>query len=186
MLHLLHLLHICFMASICQEKCSKCLLHFRYTCYTLHLVYFAKTGDTMKISEDTIQRHLFNAFAHFEGQVPEFKWFFHVPNGGTRNIREAVKFKSMGVKSGVPDILLPVSRKGYNGLAIELKAGKNKPSENQLVWIDFLQNSNWYVTVCYTWEEAAYCALLYCGKQPSDFSIQIDNEEKYDVLRQAK
>jgi len=136
----------------------------------------------MKISEDTIQRNFIQIATQLSGQVPEFNWFFHVPNGGTRHVREAVKFKSMGVKPGVPDILLPIPRQKFFGLAIEFKAGKNKSTEQQLVWQQFLRETGWYVTICYTWEEAIYCALLYCNKNPHDY-IQLNDYAQFNDLR---
>lgn len=133
----------------------------------------------MKIQEDVIQQHLFEAYQRLSGQVPEFNWFFHVPNGGSRNIREAVKFKAMGVKAGVPDILLPVPRQGYNGLAIELKSGKNKPTEHQLRWIEFLKEQHWYVMVCNSWEDALYLSLLYCEHDPQKYSIHTQDHREF-------
>jgi len=53
---------------------------------------------------------------------------FHVPNGGKRNVFEAKKFKRMGVKSGVPDLVLPVAKNGYHGLYLELKCARNDPA----------------------------------------------------------
>jgi hypothetical protein len=138
----------------------------------------------MKISEDTIQKQFMECATQFSGQVPEFQWFFHVPNGGTRHVREAVKFKAMGVKPGVPDILLPIPKPPFNGLAIEFKAGKNKSTEQQLIWQDFLRKQQWYVTICYTWEDAICAALLYCNKNPHDFSIYID-QTKFNDMRGA-
>jgi hypothetical protein len=136
----------------------------------------------MKISEDRIQQHLMNAFAALSYQVNELQWFFHVPNGGNRNLREAVKFKSMGVKPGVPDLILPVARKKYHGLAIELKAGKNKPTELQLEWHQFMKNEGWYVAICFSWEEALCVALLYLLHKPEAFNITYDYKEKYSDL----
>src|SRR5687767_6251038 len=48
----------------------------------------------------------------------------HSPNGGSRDIREATKFKSMGTRPGCPDILIFHPGKlvvPMSGLAIELK-----------------------------------------------------------------
>jgi len=137
----------------------------------------------MKISEDRIQQHLMNAFAALSYQVKELQWFFHVPNGGNRNLREAVKFKSMGVKPGVPDLILPVARRGYHGLALELKAGKNKATELQLEWHEFMRSEGWYVAICYSWEEALYVALLYLQHQPEKFNISYDDKGKYTELK---
>ena len=52
---------------------------------------------------------------------------FHVPNGGKRNKREANKFRRMGVRKGIPDLILIHPHTG-----IELKFGKNKLSNEQL------------------------------------------------------
>ena len=42
-------------------------------------------------------------------------YLIHVPNGGRRDIREAAKFKRMGVKAGVPDLVLLYPSGGYHG-----------------------------------------------------------------------
>ena len=76
------------------------------------------------------------------------------PNGGTRNPLEAANLKRGGVRRGVPDLTLCVPRKGYHGLYIELKHGKNKLSAEQGEFLEFLQAQNYYVTVCYDWEAA--------------------------------
>lgn len=60
-----------------------------------------------------------------EGRWPELEYIYHVPNGGSRNAREAANLKAQGVKPGVPDLELPVARGAYTGLHIELKHGKN-------------------------------------------------------------
>ena len=81
----------------------------------------------MKQSEDNLQIACVNWFRYQYQQ----HLIYHSPNGGKRNAREAVKFRQMGVVSGVPDLFIAVARKGYHGLYIELKIGKNKPTENQ-------------------------------------------------------
>lgn len=75
--------------------------------------------------------------------------WFHCPNGGSRNAIEASKLKAMGVLPGVPDCMILDARHGFSGLAIELKVGKNKPSEHQIAVTDRLVNSGWLV--CITW-----------------------------------
>ena len=56
-------------------------------------------------------------------------------------------------KKGVPDILIFEPNKEYNGLMIELKVGKNKPSIHQKAWIQNLNNRGYKAIVCYTFEE---------------------------------
>jgi hypothetical protein len=55
-------------------------------------------------------------------------FWWHTPNGGKRHIAEAVKFKALGVISGVPDLLILKGGKLY---ALELKApgGRLSPSQ---------------------------------------------------------
>lgn len=83
----------------------------------------------MRHSEDTLQK---SCVAWFDLQYQHLSWsLFHVPNGGKRNSVEAAKFKAMGVRPGVPDLMLVIPRGGYHYLALELKVGKNKQTENQ-------------------------------------------------------
>jgi len=89
----------------------------------------------------------------------------HIPNGGKRDKITAYRLKREGVKSGVPDICLPVSRGKYNGLYIELKAGKNKPTENQEFWIAELKKQGYLVEVCYDWAKAKDLILKYLREE---------------------
>lgn len=85
---------------------------------------------------------------------PELRLLYHVPNGGSRNELEAVNLKKQGVRAGVPDLCLPVARGGYHGLYIEMKAGKNKPTEKQLEWIEALRDEGYAVSICWGFEAA--------------------------------
>ncbi len=77
----------------------------------------------------------------------------HVPNEGKRTPFERYKAKQLGIKPGVPDVLIFHAMPGYCGLAIELKIKPNKPSKNQLHWISQLKNQGWKVSVCYSIDE---------------------------------
>lgn len=65
------------------------------------------------------------------GKYPELELLYHIPNGGTRNKREAEHLRRQGVKAGVPDLCLPVPRGEFHGLYIELKAKDNTPTKKQ-------------------------------------------------------
>jgi hypothetical protein len=94
--------------------------------------------------------------------MPELKLMFAVPNGGKRHIGVARKMKAEGVKAGVPDIVLPVARKGFHGLFIELKRDSIRPKRGgsggvspvQREWLDALQVQGYRVEVCYGAREA--------------------------------
>ena len=49
---------------------------------------------------------------------------------------------------------LPVARNGFHGLYIEMKYGKNKPTDHQKEWIKALKEQGYKVTVCYSGVEA--------------------------------
>lgn len=75
-------------------------------------------------TEDEEQIALFRWAAMMEWKYPQLRRLYHIPNGGKRTKAEAGIFKAMGVKSGVPDVHLPVARGGYHGLYIEMKRTK--------------------------------------------------------------
>src|ERR1700733_8739225 len=115
----------------------------------------AKSG-----SEDGAQMALFCWCA--QSGISELKWLFHIPNGGSRHIAEAGKLKAMGVKPGVPDIMLPIGRNGFKGLWIELKKPKvGVVSEKQHEWLDHLAAQGYATRVCFGWIEAKDALLEY-------------------------
>ena len=69
--------------------------------------------------------------------------WFHVPNEIKSNVQYGVKRKQLGVKSGVPDVCILEPRGQFNGLFLELKVGYNKPSENQIKWIELLKSKGY-------------------------------------------
>lgn len=94
-------------------------------------------------------------------QYPELKLLHHIPNGGKRDSIEAKHLKIQGVKSGVPDLCLPVARKNYHGLYIELKTETGRPSDNQKWWIEELNGQQYKAVICHGWEEARECLTDY-------------------------
>lgn len=131
--------------------------------------------------EHTHQVALFCWAALNVGNDPRLQWLFAIPNGGERNKIVASRMKAEGVRSGVPDVMLPVpapsihdpdyggiNRVWYNGLVIEIKRPsarlKREPkhkwdtggvSEDQIKWLNALEALGHKVVVCYHWYEAA-------------------------------
>ena len=93
--------------------------------------------------EDDIQCAIIEWADRQKHSVPALELLFHTPNGGSRNVIEAAKFKRMGVRAGVPDLMLPVPRQGYAGLCIDLKRPGEKLRETQETWRDNLVSVGW-------------------------------------------
>lgn len=82
----------------------------------------------MKRPEQILQQQI----ARFlDTAYPALLWF-HCPNGGARTKVEAAILKTMGVKAGVPDIImvLPDGRAAF----VELKAGRGTLTEAQMAF----------------------------------------------------
>lgn len=80
----------------------------------------------------------------------------HIANERQTSPARGAKLKRMGVRAGMPDIMIwhPSLDHG-NGLAIELKVKPNKPTKKQEDCLnDLYEKAGWYVAVCYTFEEA--------------------------------
>lgn len=88
----------------------------------------------------------------------------HIPNGGSRHIAEASKLRRLGVRAGVPDLLLPVAVAPYHGLWIEMKRRKGGlVSAAQHGWIDALRAEGYAVAVARGADEAIDTIIAYLG-----------------------
>jgi hypothetical protein len=67
----------------------------------------------------------------FRAQYPEHV-LFSIPNGGSRNPREAAILKSEGVLPGAADLFLAFPNKGFMGLFIEMKYSTGRQSVDQV------------------------------------------------------
>lgn len=88
--------------------------------------------------------HLHRAVLNYIGLQYPKALITHPANEGKRSPFERFKLKYLGVTSGIPDILIFTPSNQFNGLAIELKAGYNKPSPNQKKWLKDLESCNWF------------------------------------------
>lgn len=113
----------------------------------------ARSPAPMKVSEDDLQISCFQWIELMRPAHPILEWIIHVPNGGKRPRGAAGKLKAMGVKPGVLDVLLPLPFNGWAGLAIEMKVGRNKTTEQQDDWLQVFEASGYYTAVCHTLED---------------------------------
>ncbi len=84
-----------------------------------------------------------------EPRHPALALLYAIPNGGDRHAAVGRKLKAEGVRAGVPDLCLPVSRHRYNALYIEMKrADGGRISKAQAKWIKALAAEKNKVEVC--------------------------------------
>lgn len=87
-----------------------------------------------------------------DGKVADY--LHHSPNGGSRNVIEASKFKRMGVMKGFPDLFLFVPAQGYHGLLIELKSEKGIVQPTQKIVLNRMAELGYRCKVSFGAEQA--------------------------------
>lgn len=124
-------------------------------------------------SEDAEQIALFMWAQQNLDQYPELRLMFAIPNGmHTPNKKAAGRMRAMGMKRGVPDIFLPISRGEFHGLFVELKKKRKvlkngnlsqakETEDDQDEWIDDLKQQGYGAIACYGFEEAVKIIVEY-------------------------
>jgi hypothetical protein len=80
--------------------------------------------------------------------------YFAVPNGGSRDIREAVHLRRAGVLPGVSDIVLLYEGRAY---FLELKSDNGRLSEHQHAFLASVNEAGGYSCAAYGLDEAVRC-----------------------------
>ncbi len=79
----------------------------------------------------------------------------HIANEGKRTTWFGNRLKKLGMRKGFPDLLLFIPRKGFFGLAIELKRDKaSKLTPEQREWLAELNSHGYLAKVGYGIDEA--------------------------------
>jgi hypothetical protein len=123
----------------------------------------------LKLTEEELMQVSLYEWAAY--QPPPVQKLHHVPNGGARDPRTGLKLLAMGTSAGVLDNHLPVARRGFRALWIELKrpkGGSLSPAQRQ--WIEWLEEEGDKCVVCKRWEEAADWISWYLGR-PMPFGL---------------
>jgi hypothetical protein len=116
----------------------------------------------IKLTEHQEQVLIFHWAQLASRQDLRLKLLFAIPNAGgyvggfKANMRRVMSMIAEGLKSGVPDICLPVPIGQYHGLYIELKRNDKKArvSEEQAGWLNSLTEMGYRAVVCYGADEA--------------------------------
>lgn len=108
------------------------------------------------ISEYEHQRDLFE-WARHPSTLKKYTGLdllFAINNGLKLSIGQAVKAKKAGTKRGVCDLFLPVPKKHFHGLFIEMKKEDGVLSKEQKEFIQKMIDNCYEVKVCYGFYEA--------------------------------
>lgn len=108
------------------------------------------TQADLPVSEHDEQAALFEWADWHTYQCPELGMLYAIPNG---QVRPGQRLEP-GLKAGVPDIHLPVARRGFHGLYIELKVGSNRPKPEQVEWLNRLSDAGYRAVCCWGQDEA--------------------------------
>lgn len=90
---------------------------------------------------------------------PRLQFIFHIPNENTAGIKWGIRNRQLGVKSGVPDLMLPIPAGRYHGMFIEMKTALGETSPNQEKWLSALNSLGYLAVVAHGWEDAK-CRIL--------------------------
>ncbi len=86
------------------------------------------------------------------------EFLIHIVNEGKRGPKAARDAKRMGLRKGIPDLLLALPRAGYAGLWIEMKSKTGRLTTDQKEWNERLNNVGYRAVICYRFE-AAKCEI---------------------------
>lgn len=120
-----------------------------------------------------------------ENKYPVLRSIFAIPNGGSRGstklarMRAGKRLKDEGVRAGVPDLLLPAGRLGYNGLFLEMKFKDGTLSKAQKEFCKLLTEQNYLVLVPYTWQQAAIALEAYINENEQGLSALLLSRSAY-------
>jgi hypothetical protein len=94
-------------------------------------------------------------------QFPELRWVHAIPNGLWLEPKRGAEAVELGLTAGVWDVFVPMSSSGCNGLYIELKAGRNRLTTEQVAFRAALEPLGFRFVVCRNWLEASETVCEY-------------------------
>ena len=121
---------------------------------------------------DLVHKPILDLVRMHEGRYPDLiKGLIHVPNEGKRTKAQHGFLVGLGMRAGVSDLLLLRARRGYHGLAMELKApGKlGTATKEQKAFLHQLQVEGWLACLCDDPVSAWSLLVWYINGAPGDW-----------------
>lgn len=113
------------------------------------------------MSEHSLQSLVIEWAQRHEGRHPELRWLHSSLNGifipGPRGLVARIinHMKQEGMKRGIADLFLPVARRGFHGLYMELKRDESaKLKPEQVEFLEFVASQGYCDKVIRSYEEA--------------------------------
>lgn len=123
--------------------------------------------------ESVLQAKLIARCVRAEANNPDFFWVYSYPAGlilgykrdakGHTYSPQAIKARAMGLKRGLPDIILDLARNGYRKGWIELKSPGKRPTREQRKMHEALRSKGDWVGVADDLEDAWKMVCEYLG-----------------------
>lgn len=115
--------------------------------------------------EEALQRACIQWVNTHLALYPDLAYLFHPANGGFRTPAEAGILKAIGVRTGVPDLLLPLASPSgkYQGMALELKSPTGKLTEAQKRWLERLERNGYLTAVVRSLDDFIACVQTWLG-----------------------
>jgi len=88
---------------------------------------------------------------HIKAKHP-YALYTATQGGVMKTVQAAAKMRAAGAVRGVPDLLIFSNNGEYNGLALELKTEKGKPTPEQIKFLEGLIDCGWFAAVTYGYE----------------------------------
>jgi hypothetical protein len=105
---------------------------------------------TLEPTEDQIQKSIIE----WSNTHPILKDFLvHIPNQRQCTPPQGARFKKLGVRPGVSDLILPYPSKNYHGLWCEVKTKIGVLTQLQQVWLDRMKSAGYYTCIARSLEE---------------------------------
>lgn len=124
------------------------------------------TQQREKRTEDGEQEAVIQWAALMRNAHPELLNLYHVPNEGKRSKAEAARQQRLGLRRGVPDLILDYPKGIYHGLRVEMKVKPNKTTADQEAWLERLARAGYCVAVCYSAQVAIETIDAYIKLRP--------------------
>lgn len=115
--------------------------------------------------------------------------FFAVPNGGSRNPREAAIMKAEGIRAGVSDLILNIPSGRNTQLAIEMKDEKGKQSPEQKRYQRYAEAAGIKYIICRSFEAFKAEVTEYIDRiNPAVLDIMelLAEKDRMDAITEAR